>query len=182
MEKTSVRYTVFVSISGVERDYLPTKATITSCSVPSSRLLIEYGLCQGKPLRLVFGRVRKFHFRCCDCSKTPKGLIVVAFRWSLVRRHVIVALSNLKPTYQMIIKAIYSSACVTKALYRVSPDNHQYCIMAFDKLYIRWKYIPRCSAHPPEPILNVERSRSSTGQVSSIKCQQVFDGELWGGD
>ncbi|KAH3660576.1 hypothetical protein OGAPHI_007162 [Ogataea philodendri] len=95
MEQSSVRDRVLVVVTRVPRENLPSKASVTTVSVPSPGHGVENGLCQIQPLWLVVRRVGEVPLGGLDCSNSPERLIVISFSGGLIQRNVVVVFSNL---------------------------------------------------------------------------------------
>ena len=95
VEEASVRDGVFVSITVVEWENLPSQATIAHIRTPPFCLGIEDSLGKSEPLWLVRGGVLEVRFGSCHGRQAPKALIIVSQGSRLVFGHEIKLVANL---------------------------------------------------------------------------------------
>lgn len=96
IEQTTICDGVLIVVTVVPCKDLPSQTTAAVVHIPPRRHGIKDGLSKVEPLGLVICWVCKVLFRSSHHCNTPKSLIIITFRSSLVCRHVIPVSANLE--------------------------------------------------------------------------------------
>jgi hypothetical protein len=73
VEETTVQDRILMIIAIVERNYLPSEASVTCCVIPANSLCVRDGLCEREPLRLIRRRVGKMLTSAADMAAKPQN-------------------------------------------------------------------------------------------------------------